>query len=451
MIAFSAGLSGYKVIFLSELLVAEALAVYTFEKKRRFGLRLAVSLAGVYLFAFFYPVVFGGDVFNSAYVSFMFLGLFAATVVAMKICFDEPTVNLIFGGAVAYTVQHISYMTYYFFVSVTGIGSIDVYGSTDIKGSYSVFSLLVYFASYGLIYWFVWAFVEHEMREREKLKVDIFLLLSFVGIMLTDVVLNAVVTYMLRPPLLGTAVIYLYSLLSGAFAMGILYSLLKKDVVESEREMIYFLWQQDKKNYEQSRQNVEMINIKCHDLKHQLRALERRAGMAVDKEYLDELAKSIDIYDTSVRTGNDVVDVILAEKSMFVAEHGIHLSCMIDGERLSFLSSSDLYSLFGNALSNAFEAVEQIVDEARRIVRVRVHVVGRTLLIHVENSCDEAVMLDGSGLPRTRKKDARNHGFGVRSMSMIAEKYNGALAVSVEDGWFCLDVSIPVPTEVVGA
>lgn len=447
MLAFSAGLSGYKLIFLSELLLAEALAVYTFEKRPHFGIRLAFSLVGVYLAAFLYPVVFGSDMFNSVYVSFLFLFLFGITVVAMRACFQEPMANLIFGGAVAYTVQHTSYMTYYFFVSVTGIGGIDVYGSANMKGSYSVFSVLAYFAAYGVIYWFVWAFVEHEMREQKKLKVDIFLLLSFLGIMLTDIVLNAVTTYMLKPPLLGTVVIYLYSLLSGSFAMGILYSLLKKNIVEDEREMIYLLWQQDKRNYEQSKQNIELINVKCHDLKHQIQAWKRQEGLGIDKEYIDELARAVNIYDTSVKTGNDVVDVILAEKSIFVAEHKIHLSCMIDGASLSFFSSSDLYSLFGNALSNAFEAVEKIEDVQKRIVRVRVHVIGKTLLIHVENNCEGDVEFDVAGLPKTRKKDISSHGYGVRSMSMIAEKYNGILTTSVEDGWFCLDISIPLPTK----
>lgn len=447
MFTFPAGLFGYKLIFLTELLLAEALATYTFKKRSHFILRLVLALTGVYAAAFFYPLIFRSPLFNCIYVSFMFLFLFAITIIGMKICYDESIKNLIFCGAIAYTVQHISYMTYYFFITVTDIGSLDVYGATNVQGSQSAFTRVAYIGIYGMIYWFVWAFVEHKLREQDKLRIDPLLFFSFLGIMITDIVLNAVTTYMLKLPLAGMVVIYLYSLLSCSFAMGMMYSILRMDIAESEKEMVHFLWQQDKQNYEQSRKNVELINIKCHDLKHQIYAWKKREGNSVDPAYIEELAKAVNIYDTTLKTGNDVVDVILAEKSIYVAQQKIRLSCMIDGEKLNFISSGDLYSLFGNALSNAFEAVSEIADVEKRCVRVRVHAIGRMLLLHVENYCEGNVEFDTEGLPVTQKQDKAFHGYGMRSMRMIAEKYNGALTASVEDGWFQLDISMPIPSK----
>ena len=48
-------------------------------------------------------------------------------------------------------------------------------------------------------------------------------------------------------------------------------------------------------------------------------------------------------------------------------------------------------------------------------------------------------------LPVTTKADRRYHGFGVKSMKEVAEKYKGSLTVFVKDGWFELRILIPLP------
>jgi hypothetical protein len=44
------------------------------------------------------------------------------------------------------------------------------------------------------------------------------------------------------------------------------------------------------------------------------------------------------------------------------------------------------------------------------------------------------------GLPQTTKADKANHGFGMRSMRAIAERYGGTLVARAEDGTFSLDI-----------
>ena len=68
-----------------------------------------------------------------------------------------------------------------------------------------------------------------------------------------------------------------------------------------------------------------------------------------------------------------------------------------------------------------------------------------TCSIHVENYFDGQVSFGGEGLPQTRKADEANHGFGVRSMQMIAEGLGGSLACKVQGDVFHLDALLPVP------
>ena len=56
---------------------------------------------------------------------------------------------------------------------------------------------------------------------------------------------------------------------------------------------------------------------------------------------------------------------------------------------------------------------------------------------------------DDNGLPLTSKGDTDNHGFGLRSMRKIAEKYQGTLSVKLEDKAFLLYVMLPLPSAAV--
>ena len=62
----------YKFVFVTELIVAEALFCYKLRRRGRFALRLAGGLAISYLGALLFPAV----IFNAAYVSLMFVTLF---------------------------------------------------------------------------------------------------------------------------------------------------------------------------------------------------------------------------------------------------------------------------------------------------------------------------------------------------------------------------------------
>ena len=66
------------------------------------------------------------------------------------------------------------------------------------------------------------------------------------------------------------------------------------------------------------------------------------------------------------------------------------------------------------------------------------------VLIHVDNEYVGEIRMEG-GLPQSTKGDPLNHGFGMRSMSLIAEKYGGTLSTAAEGNIFNLNILIPVP------
>jgi len=222
--------------------------------------------------------------------------------------------------------------------------------------------------------------------------------------------------------------------------------LFRKSMMKQELELMNVLLEKEQEQYRLSKENIAIINQKCHDLKHQLRAI--RKSNEVDKnQYIKEVEESIKIYEAIVKTGNEVLDTILTEKSLYCKERGIVVSCVADGELLSFLHTMDLYSLFGNALDNAIEAVEKIKEEERRQIDVIIYRQQHFLVINIVNPVAEQTLFE-NGLPVTTKMDKNFHGFGVRSMKYIVKKYDGFINATEEDGCFSLKMLIPIPQKI---
>ncbi len=218
----------------------------------------------------------------------------------------------------------------------------------------------------------------------------------------------------------------------------------KKSYIRQELEVMNLLYQKEREQYFLAKENIALINQKCHDLKHQIRAL-RESGKEEVDEYLKEIENSVEIYEAIVKTGNEVFDTILTEKSLHCRAKEILVSCVADGSQMDFIDTIDLYTLLGNAMDNAIEAVEQFTEPEKRQIDVMIYRQQHFLVIHIMNPLPGQLTYEGD-LPLTTKKDKNFHGFGMRSMYNIVKKYEGFLRVSEEDGCFSLKMLIPIPT-----
>ena len=211
--------------------------------------------------------------------------------------------------------------------------------------------------------------------------------------------------------------------------------------LKADIEIIAKMWRDDKRRYEIAEENIDIINVKYHDLKHRL--LELKVGKCeVSDEEIREIEDAIGIYDTSVETGCDPLDVILSEKSLYCRRNGITLTCMVDGGSLTFMSASELYSLFGNILSNAVEAVSDLSDGDKKVISFTVRRVGDMLIVESENYYSRNISFK-DGLPLTSKRDKQSHGDGMKSIKMLAEKYGGEMSIKTENQVFNLNIVFP--------
>lgn len=434
----------YKLVFMGELLISEVLFTWKLKRKNRFALRLLCCAAGIFVVTFFFPIFVHE---SPAYTSAMFLALFAVTIAAMKLCFAEPWVNILFCALAAYTTQHLAYEVYNFTLAVTGLNngmSMGFYGEQPL-GEYNGFTALAYGDSYVIVYWLMYLLFGTRISRNSDLHINnYYLLLLSALIVLVDIVLSIFTTYTS-----GTDYNLSYIIITGIYnficcllAMAIQFGMLSRRKLEKELDTVHRLWLEDKEHYELAKRNIDIINVKCHDLKHQIRGAAR--GGTLDESALMEIEKAVDIYGSVVKTGNEALDVILTEKSLYCEEHGIRLTCMADGAQLSFMSSGDIYSLFGNAVDNAVEYVSRLDSDDKKLIRLSVRCADRLLSVHIENYYEGGSPKMRDGLPVTTKEDKIYHGFGMMSMRIIAEKYGGNMFVSAEGSLFIVDFVFPI-------
>ena len=127
---------------------------------------------------------------------------------------------------------------------------------------------------------------------------------------------------------------------------------------------------------------------------------------------------------------------------MICARDNIRLTCLADGKLLSFLSPAQTYSLFGNMLDNAIEAVRLLTDESKRIISLTVRDAGDAVEIESVNYCaDERDITEN--IPQTSKTDRNKHGYGIKNMKYITEQYGGTLYVKASAGTFTLRIRMP--------
>lgn len=195
--------------------------------------------------------------------------------------------------------------------------------------------------------------------------------------------------------------------------------------------------------YELSRDSIDIINRKSHDLKHQIQALRFIQDAEQREASLSEIERSALIYDAAAKTGNEVLDTVLTEKALLCEKDGISWTCMAEGSVLNFLTPVDLYTMMGNALDNAIEASRKQPPD-RQVIRVIVRRQYGSALIQISNYCGQLGPLR-NGIPETTKEDKAEHGYGIPSIREIAERYGGVVDIETNQEIFLLSILIPCP------
>lgn len=400
------------------------------ERRGHFGWRVALSVCCCLLWAVIVPMEYLPDRFV-LYGSLVYGSFFILAWTGLACCYRESGWVTLFNAVVGYTLQH----------GVSGFN--DMLQCTGVYDAmpWPPLATMLHLAMAAALYACCYLVLSPRIRRQGRIAIDSRAMLAVSTIaILVDIVIGLFIMELDRTDHNAGYLLLLsmYNVLVCLFLLYVLFTLVTNRGFELEMRVMERMLAEQRRQFEMSSRTIDLINRKCHDLKYQIRRL-GDGGARADRKALDELADAVDIYDSSVDSGNRALDVILTEKRLLCDQRGIELTCMADGGALSFLDSSEIYALFGNILDNAIEAVDRMPAQAGRDITLVVRRQGSMVSIHEENRCAQAPRFR-DGLPVTTKTDSPGyHGFGMRSIRSIVEEHGGVLTVGAEDGLFHLD------------
>lgn len=425
--------------FLFKLLVGSLLFSTHFRRKERFALRLLLTFGTELLLGVPVCLLCYSCPWWPIQNTLCYLLLFLLSLPALFAAFDEPPTTLILCAVSGYMTEHISAQC----LQMLSWWDPKAWMLTgrELGAVWSIFSAqLLMFAFVAAAVYVLFARRTTYAVQSKTVERRMFWL--SVTTLLVVLVLSSARDACAGESFALMVVSRLLSIFCCVFLLYIRSEVLEKNQLEQEREELRRLYELERERYEQSRENIELINIKCHDLKHRIEDWERRDGR-VPPEEIREMKRLVGIYDSAVSTGNDTLDTLLTERSLYCEKQGIRLSCMVDGKKLSFMPVGDICALFGNAVENAIEAVSKLECPEERCISFQVRESRRMLVVIIDN-CFSGPLEFEDGLPKTTKGEAGWHGYGLKSIRRVAEKYGGQATV-LADEMFRLTILIPLP------
>lgn len=366
-----------------------------------------------------------------------FFGLCAGALVAvLHQCAELRWIESLVIVAAGYSVQHVAFDVCQLFCFAFWPASMPQIGL-----EYLGVVVATYAVVYGMAYWLC---CRRFVIDGDRVMRRIAWLLISIGVIVLVIVFNLV---FVQHRAAGTQLTgYVYDIVCVSLALSVMMLVSVNDHLHDDLLLIRETDRLRDQHYELAKESIELINIKCHDIRRII-ASASEGGGRLDAEAMRDMENDIRVYDSMFRTGNKSLDTLLTEKSLYCSKNGIMFVCSADGRRLDFLARSDLYSLFGNLLDNAVESVAQVREPDKRVIDLSVSVKGGLLFIEERNyyAADKQPSFR-NGLPVSTKQDRRYHGFGVRSIARQVRRYGGELSMTAEHERFSVSIVIPIPS-----
>lgn len=422
------------IVFVGELLLATSVYVFKLRRRNHFWLWLVLCLSCFIGFAYSWSLIPYINSVTSIIFSILFFFIaFFGLIGSLMACFKVNIQAAMFLGTAGYAMQHFTYKL----IQIV-IGSIEKgipsfvdnnYGIYGIYASFVIISLPIFYNMFG-----------KKIHNNETLIIeDSRLLIISIILIICTVILNLIYESFVKVSNLVLFIVgCLFDMVCCFLTLFIEFEMLKSKEISEAYIQMKTIWESEKKQLEISKENMDYMKILAHDLKHEL----NESTLLISKDKVDELNHRIAAFGNSIKTGNDILDLVIAERTLIVQKENINLSIIADGSVLSNMKQSDCYSLFMNIMDNAIDAVKELPKDQREISLAVRESMGM-ILIHEVNPFQGTLNFK-DGLPQTTKGDSMYHGFGTKSIKGIVDSYSGDCEISIKDNnIYVLNILLP--------
>lgn len=422
------------IVFVGELLLATSVYVFKLRRRNHFWLWLVLCLSCFIGFAYSWSLIPYINSVTSIIFSILFFFIaFFGLIGSLMACFKVNIQAAMFLGTAGYAMQHFTYKL----IQIV-IGSIEKgipsfvdnnYGIYGIYASFVIISLPIFYNMFG-----------KKIHKNETLIIeDSRLLIISIILIICTVILNLIYESFVKASNLTLFIVgCLFDMVCCFLTLFIEFEMLKSKEISEAYVQMKTIWESEKKQLEISKENMDYMKILAHDLKHEL----NESTLLISKDKVDELNRRIAAFGNSIKTGNDILDLVIAERTLIVQKENINLSIIADGSVLSNMKQSDCYSLFMNIMDNAIDAVKELPKDQREISLAVRESMGM-ILIHEVNPFKGTLNFK-DGLPQTTKGDSMYHGLGTKSIKGIVDSYSGDCEISIKDNnIYVLNILLP--------
>lgn len=188
---------------------------------------------------------------------------------------------------------------------------------------------------------------------------------------------------------------------------------------EAEQRFIGQQIMMQQQHYLELKQKYIDIRKLQHDFKNHLQTIQSLNNIHAEDEmrsYIYDLTDSLRKTVNITFCGNAAVDAVLYNKKQYAESRKTDItinSISLDGIKASDM---DLCSIIYNLLDNAIESCEKVSSD--KYIIFDIHRKGAYLVLECRNSCAEYT-------PYTGKNNKDLHGWGMKIIKSLAEKYNG--------------------------
>ena len=209
----------------------------------------------------------------------------------------------------------------------------------------------------------------------------------------------------------------------------ILWSNIKIDERNAENERIKIQLEQEKADaryYKLENEKNESLEILRHDMSNHLNTMLSMEANDDLKNYISTIMEQYNIKKRTTFSNNNVLNGLISEYSSKCFLKNIEFIVDIRPGTIDDIVATDIVALFGNILSNAYEAARQCINIEDKYIELIVKRKNETIFIKCVNSCIVRPKVIRGRLVSVKKDTDRKHGYGMKSIDKIVNKYDGS-------------------------
>lgn len=420
--------------YMVEITLCELVYLWPLHRRKHFALRFAGGFAVMLLLPHLTQMnrtLSGPNLFGVFAQMLLFV---AASIAVMCFCFEEAPNAVLAVCTAGIGTQHIANKVVLILMALLAQQGIDLSG----KGETCLMQLVVY----ALLLPLAWLCFVRPMgkrigssaRDPRVTLISVMIVLLCIGLN-RFVAGNAEISSTLR------IVTSLYAIACCLLAIILQFSLTRWNQEKTERQVLERLVVDERKQYDQWKNSIQLMNERYHDLKHMLQDLRELSALRSDDAGLALLEEKLQAYENNIHSGSEVLDSLLVNMRTLCAGRGILFQCVMETHAFGRFPGMELYALFTNLIDNAVTAVSTLEEEEKRIIDLSAKELGDSIIIYIWNYCKERP----SGKVALEELGGENN-YGLRSVARVTEYLSGSIRIQVKnDETFHVNIILPFP------